>query len=116
MDQHHHLSSDTEDGQGVCLSGNDAVSCTLLDSRYALRFAQVRRDHAMKDVHREKIRLLGGAIFFACIAAFAAGQAWGAAQGGPPDLSGVYSRGLYMKPPPGIEAEVILPTGGVIPG
>lgn len=40
----------------------------------------------------------------------------GAAQGGTPDLSGVYARGLYMKPPPGVAEEVILPTNGVIPG
>ncbi len=38
------------------------------------------------------------------------------AQSAPPDLSGTYYRGLYMKPPPGIEAEVILPSNGVIPG
>jgi hypothetical protein len=33
-----------------------------------------------------------------------------------PDLSGAFERGLYMKPPPGIDADVILPVGGVIPG
>ena len=38
------------------------------------------------------------------------------AQNATPDLSGVYTRGLYMKPPPGIDTEVILPSGGVIPG
>ena len=39
-----------------------------------------------------------------------------AAQSTPPDLSGTYFRGLYMKPPPGIVTEVILPSGGIIPG
>lgn len=33
-----------------------------------------------------------------------------------PDLSGVYYRGLYMKTPPGIQDEVVLPLDGVIPG
>lgn len=69
----------------------------------------------MRDVRRIKVRMLAGGILCAYVAA-AAGPSWGAAPGAPPDLSGVYSRGLYMKPPPGIEADVILPTGGVIPG
>lgn len=38
------------------------------------------------------------------------------ASGPVPNLSGVYYRGLYIKPPPGIDEDVILPTGGVIPG
>ena len=39
-----------------------------------------------------------------------------AAQSGTPDLSGTYYRGLYMKPPPEIFTQVVLPSGGVIPG
>jgi hypothetical protein len=54
------------------------------------------------------------AIGMVILLANGGGQARAAAAA--PDLSGAYSRGLYMKPPEGVQQDVILPPDGVIPG
>jgi hypothetical protein len=59
---------------------------------------------------------LSGLLIFAFLAAGLGQDAALAAQGAAPNLSGIYARGLYVKPPPGIDEEVILPVNGVIPG
>jgi hypothetical protein len=60
-----------------------------------------------------------GRVLCVCVLALAAYEGTrgaAAAEQRTPDLSGVYYRGLYMKPPAGVQQDVVLPLGGIIPG
>jgi hypothetical protein len=65
------------------------------------------------------VRTVAAGVSGACLAfggLLATVDAAAGAAAAAPDLTGVYYRGLYMKPPEGVEQDVVLPVDGVIPG